>query len=160
MQVADSVAALMAVVKRQRVPRLGPDTTVGDLFGGHAAPGGHGGGASAAGHGEGARTGEDDALEGAEAAAALKRSAEWAQEAEEEDADDFQRAAAEAKARRREYATLGVVGEPNMGKSALINRLFRAPVVKAPPPPAPRALRWTPPCPCFSPGRGFGAYEL
>ena len=36
---------------------------------------------------------------------------------------------------RRRYATLGVVGEPNQGKSAVINRMFGAPVVQASPTP-------------------------
>ena len=38
-------------------------------------------------------------------------------------------------AEARPYVTLGVVGEPNMGKSAVINRLFARPVVKASPTP-------------------------
>ena len=68
---------------------------------------------------------EEEAL----AAAALVQSEAWAARlasAGEEGA---------AEGRRQQYVTLGVVGEPNMGKSAVINRLFRAPVVKASPTP-------------------------
>jgi hypothetical protein len=63
--------------------------------------------------------------EDARAAAALAQSEQWAalHPGEEQSMD------AEAR-RKRPYVTLGVVGEPNMGKSAVINRIFGAPVVK------------------------------
>ena len=72
---------------------------------------------------------EQQRQDDARAAAALAQSEHWA--ASHPAGDDV-----DADARStRPYVTLGVVGEPNMGKSAVINRLFGAPVVKASPTP-------------------------
>ena len=72
---------------------------------------------------------EQQRLDDARAAAALAQSEHWA--ASHPVGDDV-----DADARStRPYVTLGVVGEPNMGKSAVINRMFGAPVVKASPTP-------------------------
>lgn len=70
---------------------------------------------------------DDKHQEDAHAAAALAQSDQWAASHPEVELVH----AMDAEARRtRPYVTLGVVGEPNMGKSAVINRLFGAPVVK------------------------------
>ena len=71
--------------------------------------------------GGGARVTADEA---AHAAAALARSEDWAAQQEQQAGN------ADTARTLLPYVTIGVVGEPNMGKSAVINRLFRAPVVK------------------------------
>ena len=69
----------------------------------------------------------------ARAQAALAQSQDWAAAHAEDSGHDGPSAAEVRDA--LPYVTLGVVGEPNMGKSAVINRLFGAPVVKASPTP-------------------------
>jgi ribosome biogenesis GTPase A len=159
--VRNDVDALLRAVKALPVTRHGMQRTFGDFWStAHEAAaadeaaeaGGSGGGGDAAAavppassassasdeeeeeeeeeqEGGGARAAAGDA---ARAAAALAQSEGWA--AQHSDAAGHAQHSDAARMLQL-YVTLGVVGEPNQGKSAVINRLFRAPVVKASPTP-------------------------
>jgi ribosome biogenesis GTPase A len=114
--VRDDVEALMKAIKALPVTRDGVARTFGDFWGSPDA---------VAAQAASAAVADDEAR----AAAALELSAGWA--SQQLTADDSATRHADAARALRRYVTLGVVGEPNMGKSAVINRLFRAPVVKA-----------------------------
>jgi hypothetical protein len=83
--------------------------------------------AAHAGSSSGSSSGEEEEDDDA-AVAARAQSDGWA--AQLAAAADAPAQHADAARMLLPYVTLGVVGEPNMGKSAVINRLFRAPVVK------------------------------
>ena len=119
--VRDDMEALLKAVKALPVTRDGVARTFADFWGAPDA-----GGVQTAAAPEAA---DDDAR----AAAALEQSAGWA--SQQLHADDAAARHADAARALRRYVTLGVVGEPNMGKSAVLNRLFQAPVVKASPTP-------------------------
>jgi ribosome biogenesis GTPase A len=156
--VANDVEALLRVVKTLPVTRHGVQRTFADFWSAAhevaaheaAVAGGCGGGAaaeavppassasSASEEEEGEEEDDDDARaaagDAARAAAALAQSEGWAAQLPASDAAGLAQHA-DAARMLQPYVTLGVVGEPNMGKSAVINRLFRAPVVKASPTP-------------------------
>ena len=120
--VRSDAEALLGVIKALPVTRQGAQRTFGEFW--------ESDGATEAQH-AGSDDGSDD--EDALAAAALAQSDGWA--SRQACADDATAGLADAAREQRPYVTLGVVGEPNMGKSAVINRLFKAPVVKASPTP-------------------------
>jgi len=124
--VRDDVEALLKAIKALPVTRDGVARTFADFWGASDAVAAQA--ASAA-----AFDLPDAADDDARAAAALELSAGWA--SEQGHTDDAAARHADAAREMRRYVTLGVVGEPNMGKSAVLNRLFRAPVVKASPTP-------------------------
>ena len=125
--VRDDVEALLKAIKALPVTRDGVARTFADFWG--AAPDAAAAQAASAAAPEAPDAADDDAR----AAAALELSAGWA--SEQGHTDDAAARHADAARELRRYVTLGVVGEPNMGKSAVLNRLFRAPVVKASPTP-------------------------
>ena len=126
--VRDDVEALLKAIKALPVTREGVARTFADFWAPDAVA------AQAADAAVPDAADAADALDDdARAAAALQLSAGWA--SQQSHADDAAARHADAARALRRYVTLGVVGEPNMGKSAVINRLFRAPVVKASPTP-------------------------
>ena len=124
--VLDDVEALLKAIKALPVTRDGVARTFADFWGAPDAPAAQAANAAAP-------DAPDAADDDARAAAALELSAGWA--SEQGHTDDAAARHADAARELRRYVTLGVVGEPNMGKSAVLNRLFRAPVVKASPTP-------------------------
>jgi ribosome biogenesis GTPase A len=131
--VRNDVELLLRTIKALPVTRHGVQRTVADFWGERDAAGGA---AACAASGRCAAEAEEpaaDADEHAAAAAALAQSDGWAAQQQLPAAGDASELCEHADAARQQlpYVTIGVVGEPNMGKSALINRLFRAPVVKA-----------------------------